>query len=85
MRWWPAFPFQTLVSHTRASRETLSRGYFHEEPYAGKPPVRICEGEAEWPSYSTTPVAPGRPFQAVSGRFRARGSDSVDAELRQRA
>jgi hypothetical protein len=25
-----------------------------EEPDAGKPHVRICEGEAEWPSYSTT-------------------------------
>jgi hypothetical protein len=24
-----------------------------EEPGAGKPQARICEGEAEWPSYST--------------------------------
>ena len=24
-----------------------------EEPSAGKPHARICEGEAEWPSYST--------------------------------
>ena len=23
------------------------------EQGAGKPPARICEGEAEWPSYST--------------------------------
>ena len=29
-------------------------GYFREEPGAGKPHARICEGEAEWPSYSTT-------------------------------
>jgi hypothetical protein len=29
-------------------------GYLREEPYAGKPPVRICEGEAEWLSHSTT-------------------------------
>jgi hypothetical protein len=27
---------------------------FREEPGAGKPHARICEGEAEWPSYSTT-------------------------------
>ncbi len=26
-----------------------------EQPYAGKPHVRFCEGEAEWPSYSTIP------------------------------
>ena len=32
----------------------LNRGYLREEPYAGKPHVRICEGEAEWLSYSTT-------------------------------
>lgn len=25
-----------------------------EEPSAGKPPARICEGEAEWLNYSTT-------------------------------
>ncbi len=25
-----------------------------EEPGAGNPHARICEGEAEWPSYSTT-------------------------------
>jgi hypothetical protein len=29
-------------------------GYPREEPGAGNPPARICEGEAEWPSYSTT-------------------------------
>jgi hypothetical protein len=28
-------------------------GYPREEPGAGNPPARICEGEAEWPSYST--------------------------------
>ena len=32
-------------------------GYFREEPGAGKPHARICEGEAEWPSYSTTTAA----------------------------
>jgi len=31
----------------------LDAGYLWEEPGAGKPPARICEGEAEWPSYST--------------------------------
>ena len=29
-------------------------GDFQEEPGAGKPHARICEGEAVWPSYSTT-------------------------------
>jgi len=29
-----------------------------EEPSAGKPLARICEGEAEWLSYSTT-TTPG--------------------------
>ncbi len=32
-------------------------GYFREEPGAGKPPARICEGGAKWPSYSTTIIA----------------------------
>jgi hypothetical protein len=31
----------------------LDAGYLWEEPGAGKPPARICEGDAEWPSYST--------------------------------
>jgi hypothetical protein len=39
----------------------LISGDLREEPYAGKPPVRICEGEAEWPSYSTSPFRhPGK-------------------------
>ena len=29
-------------------------GYLREEPGAGKPHARICEGEAEWLIYSTT-------------------------------
>ena len=33
----------------------LDAGYFREEPGAGKPHARICEGEAEWISYSTIP------------------------------
>ena len=32
----------------------LDAGYLWEEPGAGKPPARICEGDAERPSYSTT-------------------------------
>jgi hypothetical protein len=32
-----------------------------EEPDAGKPHVRICEGEAEWLSYSTTIALDSRP------------------------
>ncbi|MEC5325686.1 hypothetical protein, partial [Aurantimonas sp. A3-2-R12] len=35
--------------------EQLNAGYFREEPGAGKPHARICEGEAEWISYSTIP------------------------------
>lgn len=31
--------------------------YSRGEPGAGKPPARICEGKAEWPSYSTTIVS----------------------------
>jgi hypothetical protein len=30
-----------------------------EEPSAGKPPARICEGDAEWLNYSTTTRMPG--------------------------
>lgn len=36
---------------------------FREEPDAGKPHVRICEGEAEWLSYSTT-ITRGRHHSA---------------------
>jgi len=32
-------------------------GYLREEPSAGKPHARICEGEAEWLSYSTATSA----------------------------
>jgi hypothetical protein len=35
----------------------MTPGYPQEEPDAGKPHVRICEGEAEWLSYSTTTCA----------------------------
>jgi hypothetical protein len=31
----------------------MTLGYPREEPSAGKPHARICEGEAEWLSYST--------------------------------
>src|SRR6266516_2334065 len=45
-------------------------GNLREEPSAGKPHARICEGEAEWLSYSTIPPVPGirRPPDYV--RFR---------------
>src|SRR5271154_2218873 len=32
---------------------SCASGYPREEPSAGKPHARICEGEAEWLSYST--------------------------------
>ena len=41
------------VSLTPGRHGGFDAGHFREEPGAGKPPARICEGEAEWPSYST--------------------------------
>ncbi|MGY3387554.1 hypothetical protein ACVWW6_000145 [Bradyrhizobium sp. USDA 3311] len=32
----------------------MTRVTLGKRPGAGKPPARICEGKAEWPSYSTT-------------------------------
>jgi hypothetical protein len=40
------------IIHGRHKR--LDAGDFREEPGAGTPPARICEGGAEWPSYSST-------------------------------
>lgn len=53
---WAASRYQLLESRTHTCRDMLPRGDLREEPYAGKPHVRICEGEAEWPSYSTSPT-----------------------------
>ena len=36
-----------------ARRDFGATRYLREEPYEGKPHVRICEGEAEWLSHST--------------------------------
>src|SRR5438128_866668 len=52
-----ASPSPRLESPTRARSGEPNRGHLREEPYAGKPHVRICEGKAEWPSYSTTLAA----------------------------
>jgi hypothetical protein len=41
-------------NHSSLCRVASDSGYLREEPYAGKPHVRICEGEAVWLSYSTT-------------------------------
>jgi hypothetical protein len=38
-----------------------------EEPSAGKPHARICEGEAEWPSYSTATHFPAHTCYLGSG------------------
>src|SRR3954462_8774766 len=46
-------PSQRHESRTRARSGERNRGDLREEPYAGKPHVRICEGKAEWPRYST--------------------------------
>ena len=49
-----ASPCPSLGSHILGHHARHDAGYFREEPGAGKPPARICEGEAKWPSYSTT-------------------------------
>lgn len=46
-------PVPRITSHLGTGTD-MTRVYPREEPDAGKPPVRICEGKAEWPSYSTT-------------------------------
>ncbi|MCW8309300.1 hypothetical protein AruPA_19935, partial [Acidiphilium sp. PA] len=48
-----------LESLIHGRHERLAAGDFQEEPGAGKPPARIREGEAEWPSYSTTSAITG--------------------------
>ena len=39
-------PFRRHDSRTRARNGEPNRGHLREEPYAGKPHVRICEGES---------------------------------------
>ena len=62
----PAFPSSYLTDLPRSAiRE------FHttrqEEPGAGKPPARICEGgAAKWPSYSTTTISRNSGHRAAS-------------------
>lgn len=43
------------ITRTRAQAR-IGRGYPREEPGAGNPPARICEGESQWLSYSTAAV-----------------------------
>ncbi|WP_247513558.1 hypothetical protein [Bradyrhizobium sp. 157] len=60
--------FETLTSTLPSARSTnhshlgtgadMTRVTLGKEPGAGKPPARICEGKAKWPSYSTTTVVP---------------------------
>jgi len=50
---------------------TLLRGHLREEPYAGEPPLRICEGEVEWLSYSTTLCETSGWEKPYSGGLRA--------------
>src|SRR5438270_5343682 len=65
-------------SLTPGPNERPDAGDFREEPGAGKPPARICEGEAEWPSYSTRTQwtwdsSRGDPKWLVRGGDAARG------------
>ncbi|WP_354211575.1 MULTISPECIES: transposase [unclassified Bradyrhizobium] len=48
-------PFHASLALGR--RRGYDAGYLREEPGAGKPPARICEGEAKWLSYSTTTIS----------------------------
>lgn len=48
------FPCQLHASLAHGRRRGFDAGYSREEPGAGNPHARICEGEAKWPSYSTT-------------------------------
>jgi RNA-directed DNA polymerase len=43
-----------LGSHAHGRAIRHDAGYLREEPAPEKPHARTCEGEAEWPSYSTT-------------------------------
>jgi hypothetical protein len=49
-----ASPCELLTSPTLGRWLLADLGKPQEEPSAGKPPARICEGEAEWLNYSTT-------------------------------
>ncbi len=42
-----------LGSHTPGLPERSDASNFQEEPGAGKPPARSCEGQSRMPSYST--------------------------------
>jgi hypothetical protein len=44
------FPSQRLASLIPGPHVRHEAGYFREEPGAGEPHARICEGEAEWAS-----------------------------------
>jgi hypothetical protein len=78
-----------LGSLTLGHRGWRDAGNFREEPGAGKPPARICEGGAEWPSYSTTTRRCGvSQFRAAvvagspTGFWRMSGHPAVQAALR---
>ena len=47
-----------LCARGRQHMQHGNGDYFREKPGAGKPPAEICEGGAEWPSYSAA-TAPG--------------------------
>ena len=56
--WFDAVTARYPLPSVRITRSWRSNAYdacdLREEPSAGKPHARICEGEAKWPSYSTT-------------------------------
>jgi hypothetical protein len=54
-RLYPFF-FPVRASSTRGRLSLAESDQPREEPSAGKPPARICRGEAEWPSYPTIPT-----------------------------
>ena len=48
------YPYQLLTSLILGRWSLADSSKPREEPSAGKPLARICEGEAEWLNYSTT-------------------------------
>jgi hypothetical protein len=49
-----ACPCRLLTSPIPDRWLLANLGKPQEEPSAGKPPARICEGDADWLNYSTT-------------------------------
>jgi hypothetical protein len=67
------FPCRLPTSPILARWPLADLGKPQEEPSAGKPPARICEGEAEWLNYSTTTAKNASVRTSILSRGRASG------------